>query len=151
MSVTWKLINKNEYLYFESSERGGKFSICLGPVNERKTWVKAQKVARVYHEEKMRQHKHKILTFDKIVDFIATEKHHLHTFKITENHEHGVSSDLTFRDSHEHPFTFKSVSLRDRLKGIVGQIDREYKPNEREEIDTKRLKEIMNELSKQRR
>jgi len=153
MSVTRKLINKNEYLYFESSERGEKFSICLGRTNERKTWVKARAVAKAYHEEKMREHEHKILAFDEIADFIGAEKDHVythaHTFRIAEDHEHEVSSDLTSRDSHIHPF--KSISLRDRLKEIVGQIDKEYKPKQTEEIDSKRLREIMNKLSKQRR
>jgi len=106
-------------------------------------------VAKAYHEEKMREHEHKILTFDKIVGFIGAEKEHIHAFKITEDHEHRVSSDLTFPDSHIHPF--KSISLRDRLKEIVGQIDKEYKPKQTEEIDSRRLKEIMNRLSRQRR
>jgi len=153
MSVTCKLINKNEYLYFESSERGEKFSICLGRTNERKTWVKARAVAKAYHQEKMQEHEHKILAFDKIADFIGAEKDHVHThahtFRIAEDHEHGVSSDLTSRDSHIHPF--KSMSLKDRLREIVEQIDKEYEPKEREEIDYKRLKEIMSRLSRQKR
>ena len=153
MSVTCKLINKNEYLYFESSERGEKFSICLGRTNERKTWVKARAVAKAYHEEKMQEHEHKILAFDKIADFIGAEKDHVythaHTFRIAEDHEHEVSSDLTSRDSHIHPF--KSMSLKDRLREIVEQIDKEYEPKEREEIDYKRLKEIMSRLSRQKR
>jgi len=149
MSVTWKLINKNEYLYFESSERGEKFSICLGRANERKTWAKAQEVAREYHEEKMREHQHKIRTFNEIMDLISTGKDHIHTFKIAEDHEHGVPHDQRLQRSHIH--SLKSTSLKDRLKEIVGQIDKKYEPRQRQEVDYERLKEIMNKLSKQRR